>query len=60
MKRRHWLWVALALGTLAIWFLTDAPQRWTEWRRGKAAASTLPIASPTVAGVLPLRGIQAG
>jgi hypothetical protein len=46
MRRRYWIWLAFLLGIVALWFLADAPQRWTDWRRGKAAPSTLSDSLP--------------
>jgi hypothetical protein len=46
MRRRHWIWLAFVLGMVALWFLTDAPQRWAEWRRGKATPSRLSDSLP--------------
>jgi hypothetical protein len=46
MTRRNWIWVAVALGILALWFLADAPQRWAEWRRGQSPPSTISESLP--------------
>jgi hypothetical protein len=46
MTRRHWIWVAVGLGILGLWFLADAPQRWAEWRRGQSQPSTIAESLP--------------
>ena len=46
MTRKHWIWVALGLAILALWFVADAPQRWAEWRRGQSPSSTVSESLP--------------